>query len=130
MQIIQTPPPKLDAADPQVNFIKIQQYLQNTIESIDFILARYAGELKIVDTDGVDQKLKEVKSQMVTLDRTVTGIKNEQNTIGKDLTALKKTVEGLSGSMGTLQQGLSEVRTTLTNHENRIKALENPGGGA
>lgn len=40
MQIIQTPPPKLDAADPQVNFIKIQQYLQNTIESIDFILAR------------------------------------------------------------------------------------------
>lgn len=123
MQIIQTPPPKLDAADPQVNFIKIQQHLQNTIESIDFILARYAGELKIVDTDGVDQKLKEVKAQMVTLDRTVTGIKNEQNTIGADLTALENTVK-------TLQQGLSEVRTTLTNHENRIKALENPGGGA
>lgn len=123
MQIIQTPPPKLDSANPQVNFTKIQQYLQNTIESIDFILAKYAGELKIVDTDGVDKKLNEMKSMIVSLDRAVTDLKNAQNTTDTDITSLKSSVSSIN-------QEIISIKSTLADHEARIKKLENPGGGS
>lgn len=130
MQIIQTPPPKLDSPDAKVNFAKIQQYLQNTIETIDFILAKYAGALEIVDTDGVDKKIKEVQAQIVSLDRAVTDLKNAQNTAEGDISALETTVASISNSITSINGSITSINSTLNDHESRISALENPGGGA
>lgn len=130
MQIIQTPPPKLDSPDANVNFAKIQQYLQTTIETIDFILAKYAGALEIVDTDGVDKKIKEVQAQIVSLDRSVTDLKNAQNTAEGDISALETTVAAISNSITSINGSINSINSTLSDHESRISALENPGGGA
>lgn len=130
MQIIQTPPPKLDSPDARTNFVKIQQYLQNTIETIDFILAKYAGALEIVDTDGVDKKIKEVQAQIVVLDRSVTDLKNAQNTAEGNISALETTVASISNSITSINSNINSINSTLSNHESRISALENPGGGA
>lgn len=125
MQIIQTPPPKLDSADPKVNFTKIQQYLQNTIESIDFILAKYAGNFKSVSTSSndVNDKINDLKSQITALDRAITDLKNEQNTTDTDITSLKSSVSSIN-------QEIISIKSTLADHEDRIKKLENPGGGS
>lgn len=130
MQIIQTPPPKLDSPDAKVNFTKIQQYLQNTIETIDFILAKYAGALEIVDTDGVDKKIKEVQAQIVSLDRSVTDLKNAQNTAEGDISDLESAVASISNSITSINGSINSINSTLSDHESRISALENPGGGA
>ena len=129
MQIIQTPPPKLDSPDARTNFVKIQQYLQNTIETIDFILAKYAGALEIVDTDGVDKKIKEVQAQIVSLDRAVTDLKNAQNTAEGNISALESTVDSISDSITSINGSINSINSTLSDHESRISALENPGGG-
>ena len=114
MQLLQTPPPKLDHADPQVNFAKVQQYLQTTMETVDFILAKYAGSLKAVDADSVARKLQQLEARLVTLDRALTGVKNVQNTH--------------TGQLDALEQGAESAQTALADHEDRLKQLENPGG--
>ena len=114
MQLLQTPPPKLAPADPQVNFAKVQQYLQTTMETVDFILAKYAGSLKAVDADSVARKLQQLEARLVTLDRDLTGVKNVQNTH--------------TGQLDALEQGAESAQTTLADHEDRLKQLENPGG--
>lgn len=114
MQLLQTPPPKLDHADPQVNFAKVQQYLQTTMETVDFLLAKYAGSLKAVDADSVARKLQQLEARLVTLDRDLTGVKNVQNTH--------------TGQLDALEQGAESAQTALADHETRLKQLENPGG--
>ena len=114
MQLLQSPPPRLDDASPQVNFARIQQYLQTTMESVDFILAKYAGTLKAVDADSVAVKLQQLEARLVTLDRDLTGVKNVQNTH--------------TGQLDALEQGAESTQTTLADHETRLKSLENPGG--
>ena len=135
MQLLQTPPPKLDHADPQVNFAKVQQYLQTTMETVDFILAKYAGSLKAVDADSVARKLQQLEARLVTLDRALTGVKNVQNTHTGQLDALDRALTGVknvqnthTGQLDALEQGAESAQTTLAAHETRLKQLEKPGG--
>lgn len=123
MQIIQTPPPRLDAQNTEINFANIRQYLQNTMETIDFVLAKYAGALKSVDADGVEQKLKEFQSQVVSLERAVTDLKNRQNETKNSISELSNTIAQINGS-------LTGINHTLADHQRRIEALENAGGGS
>ena len=123
MQILQTSPPRLDAADAQSNFVALRQYLQSVTENIDFILAKYAGSLKAVDADGVSRQLAAFEARMVTLERAVTQLKNVQNTQGAALSALEEEAVAL-------RSGLTQAQERLADHETRIAALENAGGEA
>ena len=115
MQILTMPPPALDPNDTRASFRAISDYLQKVMETIDFTLGKYGGELSgTVDTKTIEQLINSLNG---TINGLQASIANLRDTAQNGFAETSKAISALTEKMTDLKDDVSAL-------DSRISALE------
>ena len=124
MDVLTLSVPRLDRNRPEESFQKIQDYLCQMMEQIDYTLSRHGMILGETNLEGTEQKLEQMSNRITSLSSLLSSLNGGQAALSKELDAIEGEVETLRSQVDVIKENMLELG-------NRVSALENADvGGA
>lgn len=119
----------LDYADTEKSLKEIENYLNRTMETIDYTLSRQRQQI----SGGIDpaqflalaQRVGELINEVSSVSAAILSLNGDVRLLKENTKGLENSVSGLAGQLSQLSSAVEENTKKIQDHEERISALEN-----